>query len=688
MQREIKSKKEIYIVLFAFLFVALLAIISKFLGFHQIKTMHKITSNIYEHPLNVSNASLKVKLDVYRIHRDMKDIVLSSSEKELGHLIEQVNNHEKRVYTNLIIIEKKILGEEGLKLQEKTFKLFHDWKPIRDKVIKLVKNNKITEAISITKGKGASHVLKLENSSYKLYDYAKDKADNFINEADSTFDKSVFISYEINIAILLLFLIIVYFTITRISKHMYRNEHLNGVLAVIRDVNQLIVREKEVKQMLQDSCNILTSNHVYGHTWIMTLNDEHQIEHIVGNDSSDDFTIFKEKIKNAWSPYCINKVDEQFSYIENTSQICSECPLKDMYRGKGAFTIELKHEDKLYGYLSISVEKKYILDDIELSLLGEVAGDIAYALYNINGEQLLIKQEERYRFVTEAASDGIWDWDLITNDVYFSPSLKAILGYADDELENKYEEWDSRIHPDDREQIFLDVQDAVNKKTKIFKNIQRLKHRDGHWVWIESKAVTLFDEEDKAIRMIGSHTNISEIKLNNIALEESEKQLKTLVSNLPGMAFRTKNDAKWSMLFLSDNCKKLTGYEVDDVIDNKLISYNQIIHIDDREHVWNTVQNALIKHENYELEYRIIMADGTQKWVWEQGVGIFKNNEFVYIEGIILDTNERKKNEFALIESEERLHLIIENSPVGICTVDLLGNFISTNVPYEKMLGY
>jgi hypothetical protein len=243
MKKEAQSKKEIYIVLLAFLLVALLTLISKFFGFYQIETMHKIISNIYEHPLKVSNASLLVALDVYEMHRDMKDIVLSESQKEYLKRIEEVNDDEKRVYKNLAIIEKNILGEEGLELQRETLKLFHDWKPIRDEVIALVKNNKVYEAISITKGEG-------------------------------------------------------YYTVGRISKYIYRNEHLSGVFAVIRDVNQLIVREKEVEKMLQESCNILTSNHVYGQAWVMIFNDDHQVEHIIGSDSSENFEAFKEKVKN------------------------------------------------------------------------------------------------------------------------------------------------------------------------------------------------------------------------------------------------------------------------------------------------------------------------------------------------------------------------------------------------------
>ena len=654
MRKVLQSKKEIYIVIFAFLLIVLLATASKFFGFHQIKTIHTITSNIYEHPLKVSNASLTVKLDVYKIHRDMKDIVLSSSADELQKLIKKVNQHEIRVYKNLTIIEENILGQEGLALQEKTLKLFHDWKPIRDEVITLVKSNHMAMAIAITKGKGAKHVDELEKSSYKLYHYAKDKADKFKNEADLTFKKIEFLNYEISITIFFLLFIIVYYTVGRISKYIDKNEHLNGVLAVIRDVNQLIVREKEVKTMLQESCNILSSNHVYGDVWIMTLNDELQIEHIVGTDSSSNFEAFKSKVKTSWKPYCLDKKDKQFTYIEDTQKTCTECPLKDIYDTKGAFNIELKHENKLYGYLNISVDKKYILDNDELALLDEVAGDIAYALYNIFREQLLREQDERYRFVTEAASDGIWDWDLNTNAVYFSPSLKAILGYKDDEMDNIYKEWENRIHPDDKKQIFIDVEDAINKKTRLFKNIQRLKHRDGHWIWVESKAVTLFDHEEKATRMIGSHTDISEQKMieEDLLLAKRRFELSEKVGNIGSWEYIIETDEFWG----SEQVKLIYGLSgKDSVFTIELIESC----VPEREHTHQALIDLLEKDAEYNIEFEMNPIDGSPTKIISSIAEVQRDENGVALKviGSLQDITERSKYYNLLQNAQELSHL-------------------------------
>ena len=185
------------------------------------------------------------------------------------------------------------------------------------------------------------------------------------------------------------------------------------------------------------------------------------------------------------------------------------------------------------------------------------------------------------------------------------------------------------------------------------------------------------------------------IQVNIIKRRRIEQRLKALISNLPGMAYRTKNNKEWSMLFLSDNCKKLTGYEADDFIQNKLITYNQIIHVDDKEHVWDTIQNALMIRQSFEVEYRIVMADGLEKWVWESGVGVLKNDKLMYIEGIILDNDKRKKAEKGLEIANDRLEqkkkeleTIIQEAPNPMIISSEDGNISMINQAWSDYSGY
>lgn len=116
---------------------------------------------------------------------------------------------------------------------------------------------------------------------------------------------------------------------------------------------------------------------------------------------------------------------------------------------------------------------------------------------------------ERYEFAIEGTQDGLWDWDLVTNSVYFSPQWKAMLGYKDDELENNYWVWESRIHPEDQEKALADMQYCISGQKSKIENTHRLRHKNGEWIWILNRARVFYDEQDKPVRMAGFHSDIS-----------------------------------------------------------------------------------------------------------------------------------------------------------------------------------
>jgi|GEM_PF-1342280 len=151
-------------------------------------------------------------------------------------------------------------------------------------------------------------------------------------------------------------------------------------------------------------------------------------------------------------------------------------------------------------------------------------------------------------------------------------------------------------------------------------------------------------------------------RLDEEALQESQRALSTLMSNLPGIAYRCRNDTSWTMEFVSDGCFELTGYQPDDLINNRKVSYSQLIHPEDRKMVWDEIQTALAEKRHFWLIYRIITAQGFEKWVWEQGQGIFSpDGNLEALEGFITDITEQRKAERSILEREERFRSLAEN---------------------------
>lgn len=124
----------------------------------------------------------------------------------------------------------------------------------------------------------------------------------------------------------------------------------------------------------------------------------------------------------------------------------------------------------------------------------------------------LEKSEERFDLAMLASNDGLWDWDLVTNDVYFSPQWKSILGYQEHELENAFATWDRLTHDEDKVIHLEQVDQCIAKKQSGFVSEFRMKHKQGQWVHIFSQATLVLDKNNQPVRMVGTHTDITDKK--------------------------------------------------------------------------------------------------------------------------------------------------------------------------------
>ena len=130
----------------------------------------------------------------------------------------------------------------------------------------------------------------------------------------------------------------------------------------------------------------------------------------------------------------------------------------------------------------------------------------------IHASETIDERDERLALVMRATNDGIWDWDLKTNQVYFSPRWKAMLGYADGEIGNTFDDWRRLVHPDDAERALALIQDYLQGKTTAYELEHRLCHKDSAYRWVLARGIALWDAQGKPYRMVGSHTDITDRK--------------------------------------------------------------------------------------------------------------------------------------------------------------------------------
>ncbi|PKL60201.1 MAG: hypothetical protein CVV33_03890 [Methanomicrobiales archaeon HGW-Methanomicrobiales-4] len=150
------------------------------------------------------------------------------------------------------------------------------------------------------------------------------------------------------------------------------------------------------------------------------------------------------------------------------------------------------------------------------------------------------------------------------------------------------------------------------------------------------------------------------------ALWESERKLKTLITNLPGMVYKCAFDEERTMELVSDGSIALTGYSPFELVDNKNPTYTSLIHPDDRTRMMEVIQRAVTRHVQYRLTYRIFTSSMKFKWVWEQGAGVYNSSgDVIGLEGFILDVTRQKTLDDQVKVSQTRLNMLFSNMNAG-----------------------
>lgn len=257
----------------------------------------------------------------------------------------------------------------------------------------------------------------------------------------------------------------------------------------------------------------------------------------------------------------------------------------------------------------------------------------------------------------ETARFGGWSYNIHDKQLSWSDSVRQIHEAPDDYIPNVND--GIGFYSAECQEIITKAFDKCVKKGIPYDVELQIVTAKENKIWIRTTGEAVRDEKGHVYKIQGSLQDINDRKIINLALKESERQLSRLIGNLPGFVYRCANDQNWTMYYISDVCEKITGYKPDDFINNNKIAFNDIIHPDFRVELQTDWEVKLKENRTFEHEYKIITASGEERWVWEQGIGVFDEaGKLSHLEGFIRDTTARKNDQEALFLSESKFRML------------------------------
>ncbi len=298
-------------------------------------------------------------------------------------------------------------------------------------------------------------------------------------------------------------------------------------------------------------------------------------------------------------------------------------------------------------------------------------------------EKALQESEERYRSILENTDDAILLSVPDGTILQANPAACRMFGWTEGEIIQRGR--DGLIDTaDPRLENALDER----KRTGKFRGELTFVRRNGERFPGEITSM-IFKNRFGQIRASMLIRDITERKKAERALEESERRLSSIIGNMPGFIYRCRNEKNRPMEFISKGIYVYTGYRPEEFMHDR-INYGNLIHPDDIDRIWNEIQRAVKKRKRFHFEYRLRSRDGGEKWVWEQGTGVFDaDGNLIILEGIVVDISERKQMEQALEDSKEKFYKAFHRSPDLITITSLSdGRIIEVNEACRRIAGY
>ncbi len=310
---------------------------------------------------------------------------------------------------------------------------------------------------------------------------------------------------------------------------------------------------------------------------------------------------------------------------------------------------------------------------------------IQYSIERKKSQESLRESIDRYKFVTRVTNDVVWDMNLSSKTILWAEeNMRRVFGYDVENGETDFDFWSDKIHPDDRDRVVKNLLDVCNdQKSDQWEDEYRFMRSNGEYAYVLDQGYLLY-VNGKSIRMIGSMQDITERKLAELKLLDSEKRFRSLVQN--GSDMITILDNKGIFTFSSPSVEKVLGYRQEEIVGRSTFDF---IHPDDLQEILHRFE--IIKKTDYhEIPYfRFKNQKGEWRWLETKLTNLLADPAVQGIVSNSRDVTEKKKAEEAILASEARYRSLFFNNPMSIYIWDIdTLEILEVNDTAQKEYGY
>ncbi|GMV92134.1 MAG: hypothetical protein AMXMBFR82_19120 [Candidatus Hydrogenedentota bacterium] len=352
---------------------------------------------------------------------------------------------------------------------------------------------------------------------------------------------------------------------------------------------------------------------------------------------------------------------------------------------KSLAALPLIVDNRAAGVLAIYSTQADAFREAEIRVLEQLAADLSYGIGALRAREhqretqaKLTDTAEQLKLAVAASNTGLWDWDLRTNAVYYSAEWKRQLGYEFHEIDHCYEEWETRIHCDDVKRITTNLAEFLADPSRGYEDEFRLRHKDGSYRWILSRASLYNDERGNPARVIGTHIDVTERKHAEERLRHTQELLAETgrLAHIGGWEFNPRTGkGVWT-----DEVARI--HEIDPEIEVTAELGLSFYHGESRARIEEAIRQAVESATPYDLILEMTTAKGNRRWVRTVGRPVVQDGKVVSLRGYFQDVTEVTQSR----DEITRLAHFPSQNPYPVLRVDEGGNVLYANPAAQTML--